>query len=191
MSTLIFLLTIITIVILLVTATVRAIRRQPILKIARWSISILLGYSLAWVCFWLARWRPDIPLGTDICFDDWCATIDKVKQLPAASRDSTEFILAITMSNHSRGIAQRPSEPRIHLIDDRGRIWSPSASGPVPLDARLDLHESKKTSMNFIVPVDASHLKALIEEGPWTTSLLFPEDQAVFSSAKTGSFNRA
>lgn len=180
MSILIFLLTILTTFILLVTATVRAIRRKPILKIARWSICIFLGYSLAWGCFWLARRRPDIPLGTDICFDDWCATVNNVRQLPATSRDSTEFILAITMSNHARGITQQPSEPRIHLIDDQGRIWLPAASGPVPLDARLDLHESKKTSMNFIVPADASRLKALIEEGPWITNLLFPEDQPVF-----------
>ena len=58
----------------------------------------------------------------------WCITINNMKQLPAISRDSTEFVLAITMSNHSRGIAQRPSEPRIHLIDDHGRIWSPASS---------------------------------------------------------------
>jgi hypothetical protein len=88
--------------------------------------------------------------------------------------------MVITMSNHARGIAQRPSEPRIHLIDDMGRTWPPAASGPVPLDAPLELHESKATTMKFVVPANTFQLKALIEEGPWITDLLFPEDQPVF-----------
>jgi hypothetical protein len=179
--TLIFLLTALTTFVLVVTGAARAIRRKPILKLARWTIGILLGYCLAWYCFWLARRSPVIPFGTDICFDDWCITINHFQQLPATSRDSTEFILAITMSNHARGIAQRPSNPRIYLIDDHGRFWPPAASGPTPLDARLELHESKNTRMNFIVPANAAHLKALIEEGPWITNLLFPTDQPLFS----------
>jgi hypothetical protein len=180
LSTLIFLLTVFALIILLVTAAARAIRRKPIFKIAWWTIGILLAYFIAWGFFWLQRRQPVIPFGTDICFDDWCVTVDNVKRLPSTTPDSTAFVMVIRMSNHARGIAQRPSEPRIHLIDDLGRTWSPAASGPVPLDARLELHESKTTTMNFIVPANDAQLKALIEEGPWITDLLFPEDQPVF-----------
>ena len=180
MSTLIFLLTVFTFIILIITAAARAIRHKPIIKIAWWSIGILLAYCFAWGFFWLERRRPIIPFGTDICFDDWCVTIDKVEQLSGTSRDSTAFVMVVTMSNHARAIAQRPSEPRIHLIDDGGRTWSPVASGPVPLDARLELHESKSTTVKFVVPANAFQLKALIEEGPWITDLLFPIDQPVF-----------
>jgi hypothetical protein len=34
--------------------------------------------------------------------------------------------------------------------------------------------------MKFVVPTDAANLQALIEEGPWITHFLFPEDQPAF-----------
>jgi hypothetical protein len=69
-------------------------------------------------------------VGTDICFDDWCATVDSLQQVFLTSHDSAAYDLVITTSNHTRGIAQRPSEPRVHLIDDQGRNWPPIALVP-------------------------------------------------------------
>jgi hypothetical protein len=119
-------------------------------------------------------------VGTDICFDDWCATVDSLQQVFLTSHDSAAYDLVITRSNHTRGIAQRPSEPRVHLIDDQGRNWPPIALGAIPLNARPELRGSKTTTMKFVVPTDAANLQALIEEGPWITHFLFPEDQPAF-----------
>jgi len=167
--------------ILLVKTVVRMVRQRPVAGVVRWGIGILLVYCLVWGGFSLARRYPVVPFGTEICFDDWCATVNGIEQVPAAARDSIALVLTIMVSNHARGIAQRPSEPRVHLIDDRGRRWLPASWGAVPLDSRLELHESKKTTARFVVPAEIADLKVLIEEGPWITRLLFPEDQPVFS----------
>jgi len=94
------------------------------------------------------------------------------------------------MSNHARGIAQKPSEPRIHILDGqkqayaysiRGQELFESLKGNQPnLGQRLGLHQSLTTLLVFAVPVGAKNLKALIEEGPFITELLFQEDRPIF-----------
>ena len=94
------------------------------------------------------------------------------------------------MSNHARGIAQKPSEPRIHIIDGNGNIYSFSEAGQQALErqigkqisigTRLELHQSVDTQLVFDLPGDAQNSKVLIEEGPFITQLLFWEDKEVF-----------
>jgi hypothetical protein len=94
------------------------------------------------------------------------------------------------MSNHARGIAQKPSEPRIHIIDGQGHSWVFSKEGQQALESRegkqkdigerLELHESLGTRIVFDIPKDEKGLKAFIEEGPFITKLLLPEDKEVF-----------
>jgi len=94
------------------------------------------------------------------------------------------------MSNHARGIAQKPSEPRVHIIDERGNSYSYSAEGQqalekqignqIRLDQRLELHQSLETQLVFDIPKEAKNLKVLIEEGPFITKLLFNENREVF-----------
>ena len=63
----------------------------------------------------------------------------------------------------------------------RGQLPLENAMGNQPrIDSRLELHESKKMLLVFVVPKNASGLRAVIEEGPFITDLLFAEDQTVF-----------
>src|SRR5471030_1131011 len=116
MAALIFILTFLSLVVLLVVLIVKAVRGKPIIAIFKSISFIILGYGIAWTIFYLVRTDIPVPLGTDVCFDDWCATIIKIESGPAVqkqfstiSRDSTWIILDITVSNHARGIAQKPS----------------------------------------------------------------------------------
>ena len=94
------------------------------------------------------------------------------------------------MSNHARGIAQKPSEPRIHILDAKNSAWPYSMAGQgilekvdgkqAPLDSRLELHQSIETKFVFAVPASSKGLKILVEEGPFITKLLLPESQEVF-----------
>jgi hypothetical protein len=45
---------------------------------------------------------------------------------------------------------------------------------------RLELQQSAETTLVFSIPKTATGLKALIEEGPWLTNLLFPGNEDVF-----------
>ena len=197
MATLIFILTILLLLIFCIIAVVNSIKRRPLEPVFKKIGYVAGGYTLIWLVFKFLQAQIPVPFGTDVCFDGWCATVTNVeqsseiqKQFSAAGTDSTCFIMHIRMSNHARGIAQTPSEPRIHIQDDHHHSWSYSKrgqqlleniSGKQPgIDSKLDLHELKETMLVFFVPKTASGLNAIIEEGPSITNLLFAEDKSVF-----------
>ncbi len=196
MNTLLFLAMFAALVVILVRAGVRGVRRKPVIPSLRLAGILIAAYGLLWGILYARSAERQVPLGTDVCFDDWCATVTGVENhaLPGDSsgiRAQGHFIvLHLRMSNHARGIAQKPSEPRIHIIDGGGHAWAPSADGQrllemtrgvqPSLDARLELHQEIETQIVFDVPEGATGLRALIEEGPPITLLLLPEDREVF-----------
>ena len=194
MTTLLFLVTFLTLLILLLTLIVRASRRKPVRLIVKLLAFVIAGYAGLWVtCYFMSGYLT-VPLGTHTCFDDWCATVTRVEVapgvLPAPPTDSIWVVLHVKMSNQARGIAQKPSEPRVHLIDGRSGYWAVSDKGQEALEksagkqpgigSRLELHQSLETQMVFAIPAKVKKVKALIEEGPFITKLLLPEDRQVY-----------
>jgi len=98
--------------------------------------------------------------------------------------------LTIKMTNKARGISQKPSEPGVHIIDDKGHTWNASIVAQeafenlqghqIPLDQKLELNQSLQTKLVFDIPKTATNLKAIIDEGPFITNLLLKEDKKVF-----------
>jgi hypothetical protein len=197
MATLLFLLTFLSLLILLIRLIIKAIRHKPVKPTLK-TIGIIAGvYLVLWTGFYIKSSFITVPLGTDVCFDDWCATVTQIEtsgaaqtKLPPLGTDSTWVILHIKMSNQARGIAQKPSEPRVHLIEENGNYWEYSAKGQQALeqktgkqpgiDSRLELHQSLETQLVFAMPSNAKKVKALIEEGPFITKLLLADDRDVF-----------
>ncbi len=189
MTALIFFITMLTLIVLIVRLLIRLMQKKPIGGTLKLICGITLVYGSVWIIFDLTRKRVPVPMGTDVCFDDWCATVDSVSQQP--SSDSIHFVLYLKMSNHAGGIAQSPSEPRVHIIDSSDKVWLYSVKGQQSyqthhgvqpgIEHRLELHQSLKTELVFALPKIASGCQVLIEEGPWITHLLFPEDQLVFA----------
>jgi hypothetical protein len=197
MTALIFFGTIITLLIYLVRLIIKIIRRKTIASTLRTLVIIVLSYSVLWGIFYFISSNKPVPLGTDICFDDWCATVTKVERPKILGSENQKLnpqgqfiILNIKISNHARGIAQKPSEPRVHVIDEKGNSYSFSASGQqalekqignqIPIDERLELHQSLETRLVFDIPKETKNLKILIEEGPFITKLLFDDNKEVF-----------
>ena len=197
MTALIFFGTIIAILILLVRLIMKVIKHKNIAATFRKIVIIVLSYLVLWGIFYFISSDKVVPIGTDICFDDWCASVTKFERPKTLGKENQELtphgqfiILNITMSNQARGIAQKPSEPRVHIVDEKGNSYSFSTEGQqalekqignqIPIDERLELHESLETQLVFDIPKDARNLKVLIEEGPLITKLLFSENKAVF-----------
>ncbi|GEM_PF-690518 len=197
MTSIIFISTIIALIYYFITLTINILKRKRIFSELRILAIIVSTYSIMWFISYLLSGDKMVSLGTDICFDDWCATITNAEQSQTLGFDGLVvkpkgqfIILSISMSNHARGIAQKPSEPRIHLIDESGKSWSFSEEGQnalerhsgnqIALDSKLELHQTLKTQMVFDVPKESKDLKAVIEEGPWITKLLFKEERKVF-----------
>ena len=194
MATLIFLGTLISLVIFFVKIILRLINHRPLWSLIRTTIIIIISYCLIWIVFYSISSDKPIPFGTDVCFDDWCATVTSFEHF---ENDSVELnpkvqfiILHIKMSNHARGISQKPSEPRVKLADSDGTTFTFSKEGQqtfekqrgkqISIDSRLDLHQSLETQLVFEIPIKSNGLKAFIEEGPFITKLLFYSDREVF-----------
>ena len=188
MTTLVFFLIVLILIVLFIRLLIKLIRRKPTLFTIRSIAIVILAYGLTWVTFALTKKMIIVPMGSDVCFDDWCSTVTKAERQPTA--DSIVVILHIRMSNHARGIGQKPSEPRVHILDADGHAWGYSAkwqknyeehhASQPGIGTRLQLHQSMETVLVFALPKGSTGLKAFIEEGPWITNLLFPEDYQVF-----------
>ena len=166
-------------------------------RTAKLLIIVVLSYTFLWSFFYYVSNDKPVSLGTDVCFDDWCATVTGFER-PTSLGPSDHLIkphgqyiiLHITMSNHARGIAQKPSEPRVHIIDQKGKSYSNSIEAQqafekikgtqIPLDVRLELGQSLETILVFDLPKKTVPFKAVIEEGPFITRFLFYEDRQVF-----------
>jgi hypothetical protein len=197
MTTLIFLGTLITILLLFIRLIIELYKRKSIISSIKTLGIIILSYALLWVFFYFFSSFKSVPLGTDICFDDWCATITRFEirdslgvENQTINPNGRYVILNIRMSNHARGIAQKPSEPRVHIMDDKGHYWPYSLEGQqaleklegkqTPIDIRLELHQSLETRLVFKIPNESKYLKVIIEEGPFITKLLFNDRKEVF-----------
>jgi hypothetical protein len=193
MTTLVFFATVLAILILVIKILLKVIGHKNAASSFRLLTIVVLTYTLLWIIFYFKSNDIAIPFGTNVCFDDWCATTtqaERPKNLGERYPHGQFIVLHIVMSNHARGISQKPSEPGVHIIDGKGHWWAYSKEGQqalekvagkqISLDARLELHQSLETKIVFDVPKNAKNLKALIEEGPFITRFLLKEDNQVF-----------
>jgi hypothetical protein len=175
MSTLLFLLVVIAVLVLLLRMLLRVLGRKPIVPSLKLLFIILSSYGFLWILAFAAQKDTIVPNATDVCFDDWCATVlkaERAAKLGPLMASGNFYILHVRMSNHARGIAQQPSEPRIHILDKQGHIWSFSPEGQKALE--------KETQLVFDIPAGTQGLVALIEEGPSITRFLLPENRPLF-----------
>jgi len=197
MTSLIFMLTAIALIVLVIRLIIKLIRGRPALPSLKIIVIVVAMYGVGWLFFYWGSKNVPVSFGTEVCFDDWCATVTQIecgpviqKQFEKLNSDSAYIIIHIRMTNQARGIAQTPSNPRVHILDNKGTAWPYSAAAQRLLESvsgiqpgighRLDLHQSLETLFAFAVPKNTGDIKALIEEGPPITNLLFPGDKMVF-----------
>jgi hypothetical protein len=196
-QTFVFLIALIALLMGLVRIIINLIKHKPVRSLLWTFFLIVFSYTAVWTIFYLKHTDIPVPFGTNICFDDWCATITGTERLEIPENDSLALkshenwmILHVKMINQAKRIAQKPCNPRVKIMDDRGIIYHLSAEGQetleklrgkqLPLDAKLELHQSLETQMVFDIPADSGNLKAVIEEGPVITRLLFYSDRQIF-----------
>lgn len=153
MTSLIFLLTFLTLVVLFIRMLIKLIKHKPVRQTFMVMGLVIACYGVTWTVFKLTQKFVSVPMGTQVCFDDWCANIVKTEQMAAG--DSTVIRLHIKMFNNARGIAQTPSDPRVNILDASGQTWTYSIkrqqdfethNGTQPgIAHRLELHQSMGT----------------------------------------------
>jgi hypothetical protein len=194
MGELYFFITFLSTVVLIVTTLIKSIRKKSIARNLKILSTLIVLYLLLWTVSYFRSGIRTVDFGEDICFDDWCATVTSFERLSKIGNqkpDGQFIVVSVTMTNKARGISQKPSNPRIHIIDDNGNNWAVSTLAQkwfedfkgiqIPIDERLELHQSLQTKIVFDIPKEATVLKALIEEGPqFMTNIILPDDKKVF-----------
>ena len=198
MTTLLFLITLLSLIVLVIILIIKYFGRKPIKTTLKTIGIVLAGYLVLWITFKSLSKMVPVPLCTDVCFDDWCATVTGIDsgaaiqtEFSSINADNKWLVLHIRTSNHTRGIAQKPSEPRVSIRDSEGDSWGYSIKGmqllekvsgkQAGIDKKLELHESSETILVYNIPKNRNGLKALIEEGPFITRLLLPGNKEVFT----------
>jgi hypothetical protein len=145
----------------------------------RWAVAgrFLAGLALVWILYLgvgtlVALRAPQhiMSLGKDRCFDEMCFAVTGWNRTPSpqAGADRYFYIVAVRITNRSRGRAQREIGRKGVLIDRSGRVYEVSKEGmrwlspvgehPYPgLDAEVRAGQSLETKLVFVLPADVGY----------------------------------
>lgn len=193
MDELLFILTFILTIVFTVRLIIKLFKRQEIAKTSKIISSILVLYTLIWLVFYISSKKVVVSYGTEICFDDWCATVIDAKRTKVINKQTSKetfVILKVKLINKAKRIALKPSMPRIKIIDDDGNEWMFSEAGQnayeqkygkqAKIDKKLEHQETCVTNLVFEIPSSLNKAYALIEEGPFITKLFIKDDERIF-----------
>ncbi len=166
--------------ILLVLATAASVVIAVVsLSLRRWAVAgkLLAGVVVAWAVYLgigtiVAVRAPQhiMAFGEDRCFDEMCFAVTGWNRTPSpvAGRVRCFYIVAVRVTNRSRGRAQREIGRKGVLIDRSGRVyeiskegmrWLSPVGGPpyTGLDAEVGPGQSLETKLIFDLPADVDY----------------------------------
>lgn len=127
------------------------------------------------------------------CFDDWCASVERVKQQPAigsVQANGAFFLVTIRVTNRARRISQRARDVGIYLLDSLGKRYNPSLEGQraldeaglagSPLDSQLDAGGAFTHTAVFDVPAGTEQLGLVISHGAFPDAIVIGDEQSLF-----------
>jgi len=107
-------------------------------------------------------------LGEDRCFDEMCFAVTGWNRMPSKNMGRSLYLVAVRITNRSRGRAQRELGRKGVLVDRSGKVYEVSKEGmralsPVDgppfsgLDAVVGPGQSLETSLVFDLPTDVDY----------------------------------
>jgi hypothetical protein len=182
---------------ILVTLLVyRTFRGRPIRRIALAILVCWCAYAATLIAVSFSSETRSLTLGTDKCFDDWCAAVIGARSMPNPNGPIGTKLVAITLrvSNRARQAAFRPSQPRVSLLLASGDALYPSAvaqrefekqGGPQEdLAKRLVAGDKFQTTLVFEVPAATREASVALLEGPAVLTRFLVGDENSFFHRK-------
>ncbi len=147
------------------------------LFLRRWKFAgwVLAGVIVVWIVYLgagtVAAVRAPqhiMSIGEDRCFDEMCFAVTGWNRTPSRNTGRSFYLVAVRITNRSRGRAQRELGRKGVLIDRSGRVYDVSAEGmrtfspvggrPFPgLDAEVGPGQSLETTLVFDLPTDVDY----------------------------------
>ena len=115
-----------------------------------------------------------VPLGTTLCFDDWCASVVAVHDARSATPGRRVVLLDVRVSSVAKRVVQRGSNPQVYVIDASGKYYAAArASDSLPgIDDRVAPGQSFDTRLAAQLPADAAVDSVRLWEGAWIDAIV-------------------
>jgi hypothetical protein len=160
-------------------------------------LSFLAAYLSIVVVVSLLTPRKELRPGEDQCFDDWCISVEGVAFSNTAGRGSVQmqakgryYFVTLRVSSRALGRAQAAPDAAVYLLDDRDRVYQPSAEGQrafeslngksLPLGMRLQPGASFRSVTVFDVPKDAAGIGLVVAHGGWPGRFIVGDSNSLF-----------
>jgi hypothetical protein len=126
------------------------------------------------------------------CFDDWCASVEKVEQkqaIGAAQAQGVFYLVTIQVSSRAKRISQRALDADVYLVEGGTRYdLSPQgqraleAAGQAgkPLNSLVDAGNSFTYVAVFDLPSRTGQAGLVITHGAFPGILIIGDDQSLF-----------
>jgi hypothetical protein len=175
----------------------RKVRGRPTQKLVFALVGCTCAYAVVLMAVSLSSETHQLALGTDKCFDDWCASVLGAWHVPGPNTTAGAKLVAIELriSNRARGAAFRPSQPRVTVVLPSGELVNSSISaqqefekhaGPQEdIAKRLVAGESFQTTLVFELPNATSKASVQLLEGPSLITRLLVGDENSFFHKKS------
>lgn len=163
-----------------VSAIVLAIRRRgrrALRLLAGW-LALLAVYLIVVIAVSILSPQRVIEAGGAQCFDDWCISVNGVKELRNGS--STTYVVSLRLASRARRASQRENGLHVRLIDDQGRRFDPRKDpNEVPFNVLLGPGESVTAERIFDVPADAAGLSLVVRHGLGPGNVIIGDSQSL------------
>jgi hypothetical protein len=148
-------------------------------------------YALLLVSLALLSPQQVLAMGQLRCFDDWCASVERVEIQPAIGRVQARgafYIVTIQVSSRAKRISQRALDAGVYLLDEQGKRYDASIQGQQaleaaglagqPLNSLVDAGGSFTTTTVFDLPLSSTQPGLVITHGAFPGIIIIGDDQS-------------
>ncbi len=167
-------------------------RRWAMLRRLALGLAIYVGvYALVLIGSGLLTPQHVMAMHEVRCFDDWCASVEKVERQPAIGDVQAQgvfYVVTVQVTSRARGISQRARGAAVYVLDDQGVRHEPSLQGQqalemaglagLPLTSRVDAGGSFTSITVFDLPSDTEHPALVHTHGTFPGVIIIGYDQS-------------
>jgi hypothetical protein len=156
--------------------------------------SFLTLYTVVLLSVSLLSPQHTLAMQQDRCFDDWCLSVERVRQQPSvgaapiivAARGEF-YLVTVRVSSQAKAVSQRALDAQVYLLDASNQRYDPSPTGQQALDAtgqggqplssELTPGGSFTRTIIFDLPKGSAHLALVVTHGLFPDLFVIGSDQ--------------
>jgi hypothetical protein len=168
--------------------------RWVMLKRLALAVAIYLSiYALLLVGFALLSPQQVLAMHQLRCFDDWCASVERVAHEPAIGPVQAQgafYLVTVQISSQAKRVSQRALDAGVYLLDEQGKRYDPSIQGQQaleavglagePLNSVVDPGGAFNSTIAFDLPSSSDRPVLVFTHGDFPGRIIIGDDHSFF-----------